>query len=192
MVPALPFMYLTIAVAMQKFKQKVAITLLFTLFFISTAYALLFFYIVYPTDSRIAANSFSRRYVEGQSATVEPYDLGALVFMQTFSDQKIINMYEIDQNIFEEKNLTTSLNLREIFLSPSQRLFRSRLKNSSDFPVGNTIYKKLFDGSLGFRVIYQTPCTLLCRILYNGDPFYNVEETATVFDHPFVTIFKKI
>ena len=58
-------------------------------------------------------------------------------------------------------------------------------------PNGNLFYKSLLFRSSKFKKIYETPCDLLCRILYLGDPVNSFEQTANVFDRPTVMIFKK-
>ncbi len=79
----------------------------------------------------------------------------------------------------------------EYLILPSQRLLKVRLMNQKNFPNGHAFYRDLVTGNLGYSKIYETPCDIFCKIAYLGNPVYQSEETATVFDRPTVYIFKK-
>ena len=190
MVPALPFMYLCIGYFISRLSSKkiISITVFFSL--ISLFYSILFFFTVYPTDSRIAAAVFAQKHFVGKQAIVEPYDLGALPFNSSLQGH-IVNLYDLESDPIVQNDLFEKLNTSTVFLSESQRLLRSRMMNPTEFPQGHTLYTDLSNGTLGYKKVYQTPCSVWCTILYSGNPIYSVEETITTFDHPFVTIFAK-
>ena len=191
MVPTLPFIYLIIARVITHFKsKKIIYGISIFLTFISTVYAFAFFFTVYPIDSRIAASNFAQQFVKNKTAIIEPYDLGTMAFTNIFPNATVINLYDLDTNVVIQQQLQASLKTSQIFLSPSQRLWSTRMQNKNDFPLGNIFYRKLFDGSLGYKIIYQTPCNFWCTLVYMGNPATHVEATASVFDHPVVTILK--
>ena len=192
MVPTLPFFYLVIAVGLQQLTPKMRRGILAVLFGISFILSVAFLHIAYSQDSRITASSFAKSHTTGKLIIMEPYDLGALVFNPYFPNAKTVDIYNLEQDPLLQENFQSFLSHAVYIISPSQRLIHSRLANPQDFPKGNMLYKNLLNGSEGFRVIYQTPCDMLCSIIYLGNPIQgSVEETATVFDHPFVTIFAK-
>lgn len=191
-VPTLPFIYLMLAVSLQLLTKKIQIIITITTFIVSFLLAIAFVHMVYPLDSRIAANVFIGQHLTKAKAIVEPYDLGAIAFMQTLPQTKISNIYDLETNPAVTEQLQKLLHDSTIFLSPSQRLIHTRLADPIDFPEGNKLYTQLFTGALGYHLVYQTPCDLWCTILYAGNPIQgSSEETASVFDHPFVTIFSK-
>ncbi|HYK08350.1 MAG TPA: glycosyltransferase family 39 protein [Candidatus Eisenbacteria bacterium] len=188
MVPTLPFVYLFVALALSKLRSRQLFFISGSLFCLSLLFACAFFFTVYPKDSRLAASTFPKTT---KSTIIEPYDLGALPFLSVFPGGKIVNFYDLEKDEITQNQLPLLLQTSGFFLSPSQRLWHTRLTNPTDFPRGNIMYTKLFNGAYGFSIAYATPCSILCKIAYLGNPIYHLEETATVFDHPFVTIFQK-
>ncbi len=146
-------------------------------------------------DTRIAASNFARSHIQrGARILTEPYDLGIMPFNGLSPGIKPFNFYELDNNAPDatEQALNTELQTSDYVILPSQRLLRSRLLNKDKFPKGNSIYSLLDNEALGYQKIYDTPCDIFCKIAYSGDPTFQFEETATVFDRPTVFIFKKI
>lgn len=189
-IPTLPFIYLLVALLISSLTKGYRYVIFLSLIGVSFFYSFCLYKTVYMQDSRIAASEFLMGKHIGVSI-IEPYDLGTVAFYQSAPYAQISNIYDIDNNQQEEKNLLQMLSISNGFISPSQRLFHSRLDNPKDFPLGNALYRGLFSGTLGYHRIYQTPCDIFCRILYSGNPTTNVEDTANVFDHPIVTIFAK-
>lgn len=192
MVPVLPFIYIITAVEITKLKRILSISLITLLVTTSYILSFAFLYIVYSTDSRITASNFIKSKTANKVVIMEPYDLGAIVFNPYIPQVQIVNLYNLDQDTSIQTQLLSLLPVAHFFISPSQRLIHTRLTDQTDYPKGNMLYKKLFNGSIGYNLIYQTPCDFWCHIIYLGDPIHgSVEETASVFDHPFVSIFEK-
>ncbi len=191
-IPILPFVYLLIGRELGVYPKKITVITTSLFFTISLILSIAFITMTYATDSRIAANAFALSHLSKQQAIVEPYDLGAIPFNTTFPDAKIINIYDIEKDPLIQQDLSQALAKHTVFLSTSQRLIHSRLTDTKDFPKGNMLYTDLHNGSLGYHLVYQTPCNFWCMSIYTGNPLSgSVEETATVFDHPFVSIFQK-
>ena len=108
-----------------------------------------------------------------------------------FSRIDLFNFYDLDLNPAKKAELNTRLSSYNYIILPSQRILRSRLLHSAQFPEGYQFYRDLFSGNLGFEKIYETPCDMWCNITYLGDPVFRFEETANVFDRPTVFIFKR-
>ena len=218
MVPTIPFMYLIIAIAImdvatrsEATKQSLRSTRLprskFTLskveglamtvlIFTSTLFGTSYFITAFvKPDTRIEANKFAKKIVTINTKILsEPYDLGLMPFNSLSQNIEIFNFYEFDNNspLFDGETLNRELQTSNYIILPSQRVLRSRLLVKDKFPKGNAIYSLLTHDALGYQKIYQTPCDILCKITYLGDPVFSLEETATVFDRPTVFIFKKI
>lgn len=204
MVPALPFVYIIIGIALDDLlrftKNKKGLK---TLTFSALGVALLsgvffsasFFITTYlsPPTPIAAANFLKSIAPNGATILTEPYDLGVTAIPPGFTVEQF-NFYELDNNSpeFNEEQLDSALQTAEYIVLPSQRILRSRLQNPDKFPKGHAFYTDLASGRLRFEKIYETPCDLLCEITYLGNPVFSFEETATVFDRPTVFIFKRI
>ena len=196
MVSTLPFIYIIVAYFIYHFLSKqfrinlsialVLISFLFSLSFAKTAY--------FNKDTRISAYEWMKTRVKSNNLILsEAYDLGILPFNQFFSQISLFNFYDLDTIPMAQSKTTLDVALEKnnYIVLPSPRVFRNRLANPTNFPAGHKFYKDLISDKLGYRKIYETPCDILCKIAYLGDPVFNIEETITVFDRPTVYIFKK-
>lgn len=200
MVPTLPFLYLIIAIALSTFStiHKVpktyatisasigaCICIIFALSYFITAFI--------KQDTRIAAAAYAKSTIPADAHILsEVYDLGIVPF--TYPNVKLFNFYELD-NVnpeFNEQTLKNELEKADYIILPSQRVIKSRLLQKERFPKGYAFYSQLFNGSLGFKKIYETPCDVFCQITYLSSPSFRYEQTANVFDRPTVYIFKKM
>jgi hypothetical protein len=146
------------------------------------------------TDSRIAALEYAVKNIPTNAYILsEPSDLGVLPFQDAFPDFNTFNFYDLAAYSSDATplQLKQQLAAARYILLPSQRILQSRMQNPKRFPKGHTFYESLLSGKLGFKKIYETPCDIFCKITYLGDPVYWWEQTATVFDHPTVMLFKK-
>jgi hypothetical protein len=212
LVPTLPFIYLILAIALGKVsniysssehresrssRQARTIstaTIGFVIVVICTIFALSYFITAFiQPDTRIAAKKFAEKSIEPNVQILsEVYDLGIMPFNNAFPKIDLFNFYDLDQsNPFIKNGLQTRLNNSEYIILPSQRLLKIRLNNPNKFPDGYNFYNELITGKLGYEKVYETPCDLLCKITYLGDPVFRYEETANVFDRPTVFIFQK-
>jgi len=199
MVPTLPFMIIILGIALSDFlgnikKKIMSQSISFSIIFICIIYAVSYFLSTYFNNyTAVTASNFANKNIPYNAAVLsEVYDLGIIPFNQYFHHIDLSNTYDLDNGDPTIKNnLEQSLVTHEYIILPSQRVIRSRVLNKNNFPNGFIFYAKLFNGSLGFTKIYQTPCSIICKITYMGDPIFHVEETASVFDRPTVFIFKK-
>lgn len=199
-VPTLPFMYCIIGISLADFFQfakhkKSLLTYKFflsILFFVSFIFAFSFFHTVYlQEDSRTSATDWAHKHLPKNSSVLsEVYDLGIVPFNPFFPKITLYDFYDLAKEKTKMPIITNVQDYDAIIL-PSQRILSSRMLMPKQFPNGYIFYKNLLNEKSGFKKIYQTPCDIFCTITYMGDPLYNVENTATVFDRPTVIIFKK-
>lgn len=195
MLPTLPFMYLIITYWIDTFSsQKLRflgiisiITLIFSLSYFITAFV--------ENDTRIQASEFAQQSISPDAPILsEVYDLGITPFNSSHHAITLFNTYELDnQNPeYTPQTLNALLTQSKYIILPSQRILKTRLLNSQAFPLGNGFYQDLIDEKLGYKKIYQTPCSLFCQIVYLGDPLFQFEQTASVFDRPTIQIYQKL
>jgi len=156
---------------------------------ISLIYSALFLWVVHgKVDTRIAAALTLKETVSLSPPVIaEAYDLGVLPFYSSVRHPiLLVDVYSIDHG-----NRRASLEFlrANTIILPSQRIHESRSNNPGLFPQTAGLYASLLEHP--YTRIHATPCALACTILYNGDPFRHVEQTASVFDHPFVTIYTR-
>lgn len=198
MVPSLPFLYILFVWSLFWIKHRYEKNgRLFRVFFsfvsfLSVLIFLSFFVVVYiQKDTRVAASSWSANNISSSSKIItEPYDLGILPFNSSFSDITILNFYELDTGQLSFSSARRLIEESDVIILPSQRLLRNRVLHPDEFENSFRFYSDLF-GSYSYRLVYKTPCDLLCTIAYFGDPVFWLEETSAVFDRPTVYILKK-
>lgn len=203
-IPSLPYMYLLIGVACYKLSLRYRYARIRTQLLsgilngaviLSALWALAFIITVYvEPDPRVAAADYARTIVPTNAPiTSEVYDLGIVPFNPYFPHITLVNFYDMDNNNPTQVAVAREqLQLSEYLVLPSQRIVDSRLNHPKRFPNGYRLYHKLFTNQLEFKKIYQTPCSIFCKIVYLNNPVNAFEQTATVFDRPTVFIFKKI
>ena len=194
--PSLPFIYLIISIGIIDFlKGKAAFGFKIIILSFSFIYFLIsFITIFFNEDTRITASKWANKNIPRDARILsEVYDLGITPFNPYFQNITLFNFYDLENNpSFGGKSLPYSfLDQTDYIIIPSQRLLRGRLSHPSEFPKGYNFYKNLFYGNLRFKKIYETPCNILCKITYMGNPVFNIEETVNVFDRPTLFIFKK-
>ena len=144
-------------------------------------------------DTRIRAVTYAKQEIPGNATILsEVYDLGIVPFNPHYSDVTLFNFYEMESMTPESnpEQLRSLLSRTEYVILPSQRLFKTRTTDFDRFPQSGEFYTQLMQEN-GFTKIYETPCTLPCRLVYLGDPIFSYEGTATVFDRPTVMMYKK-
>ncbi len=198
MVPAVPFIYLMIALALRPVppataKNTLRRGTLGALILTSGIFSFAFIRTVYLTpDTRLQALSWARNHLPPNTAILsETYDLGIVPFNSFFPNITLFNFYAMDQIPSQQVVLSQKLASADAVILPSQRVLKPRLLRPSLFPLSGQFYHNLVSGNLGFSKAYQTPCDVWCTILYLGSPIFTYEETATVFDRPVVTIYRR-
>ena len=201
MIPTVPFIGLIIALGLTALNQpnkqlaRLLTLDLRILIFLNSVVAFSYFKTAFmDIDSRILGVLFAQQFIPPDAQILsEPADLGVLPFQEAFSHLNAFNFYDLDDNPLNvtESQLQLQVATAQYIILPSQRILQSRLANPTKYPKGYVFYKTLLNGGLGFKKIYETPCDVFCSIVYLGDPVYWWEQTASVFDHPTVMIFKK-
>ena len=190
--PTLPFMYLMLAIFLEKFINKKILNIII---FISMVFAGSYFINTYTRDdTRIQASIWAKKNISADSRILsETYDLGIVPFNSAFRNISLFNFYDLDQTPdIKSLELENFLSQSQYIILPSQRILKTRLVKNDKFPNGYKFYSELVDGKLGYKKIYETSCDIFCKITYLGDPVFSFEETTNVFDRPTVSIFKKI
>lgn len=200
MLPTLPFMYLIIATAFTSLKKNIEkkyiyidsllficfITLLFSFAYFITAFI--------QEDTRVAAAKWAGNNIpDNANILSEVYDMGIVPFNSHSSNIVLFNFYDLDNNSVDAtyENLQNKLHSNQYIILPSQRILKVRLQNKEKFPIGNKFYSQLTTGILGYTKIYESACDIWCSLVYFGNPIFNFEETANVFDRPIIMIYKK-
>lgn len=197
-VPSLPFIYCIIAIAILSIFKKIKLSkniLLFViviLISISALFSLSYFITVYTRpDSRISAAWWAKYHIpENASILSEVYDLGITPFNPYFQNIDLYNFYDMDVDQTKKSEIFLIVKDYEYIILPSQRLLKSRLQHPEKFPSAFKFYDKLTKEKIGFKIIYQTPCDIFCKITYFGNPVWSLEETATVFDRPTIFLYR--
>lgn len=191
-VPTLPFMYLIIAIFLEKFiSKKILSAIMLSSVIFSGSYFITAFI---NQDTRVEGSSWAKENIPNQAKTIsEIYDMGIVPFNQHLQNITLFNFYELDQTPdIKSVELKKFLTENEYIILPSQRILKTRLINQTKFPIGNKFYVNLFNEKLNFKKVYETPCDIFCKTTYLGDPVFSFEQTVNVFDRPTVFIFKKI
>lgn len=203
MIPVLPFIYLILAVTLSDLSRYLSLkkhiwksinilflTIICTVCF---SYASIFVYSTYyQPDTRIVAMQWAKKHLHADTNIIsEVYDLGIVPFNAYFPHITLFNFYDLEHNMGEQQNLKMLQNTTPIFILPSQRIIKTRIKNKKKFPNGYSFYNELLSEKK-YKKIYETPCDIFCRILYYGDPVFSFEDTITVFDKPSLSLYQKI
>lgn len=200
-VPSLPFIILIISVATFSISKSVKkiryfrYALISVLILSCAIYSISYFITAYiERDSRLEALTFAKSNIPLTSRILsEVFDMGIVPFNESFLNISLFNFYDLDNTSIEytEESLKMAIESREYIILPSQRIYSVRLSKKDMFPLGNAFYRKLMSGELGYIKIYETPCSIFCKIAYFNNPSYSYEQTANVFDKPNILIFKK-
>lgn len=195
-VPTIPFIILIIAIFLDALLKSTykkfalvgicllfAFTILHVIAFVITTY--------YEQDTRLQAVTFAKTKIQSTQPIVsEVYDLGIIPFNDAFSSITLYDFYALD-NTPTGVTVPPTLTNTPFIILPSQRIVKVRIQNPNTYPNGNFFYRNLLQGDLGFKKIYQTPCSIWCQIVYLNNPMGAFEGTASVFDRPVVMIFQK-
>lgn len=207
MIPTLPFIYLILSVVIsdvlsvlrkeKSIYQYTNVLVFVAIFLVSIVFSLSYFITTHAkADTRIEASLWAKNHTPKDAKIIsEVYDLGITPFNSYLSNIKLFNFYELDDPFItmeKKKELTDLIAQSDFIILPSQRIFKIRMINKQKFKEGNEFYQKLFNGTLGFKKIYQTPCDIFCEVVYLGNPVFIFEETVNVFDRPTVYIFEKL
>jgi hypothetical protein len=213
MVPALPFLMLSIALVGQHLSQKwrhylihLGTILLFSLMGIEIIVRGMSFFQLYRTeDTRVQAAEWMRTNVPPEKVVLsEHHDPGIIPFNGIFQTPiSLFNFYEYDthpESQWTSQELSRQLHVADYIIIPSRRVYTSAQYHPQQFPNAYRYYSALFVHHLGFEQVYATKqqnCLLPDHwpswVRTVGCPvnIYQAEETFEVFDHPTVLIFEK-
>src|SRR3989344_4968037 len=197
LIPSLSFLYVIISIFLFEIGKKIPKKLFkfILVIVIASCFVHSFSFIktsLLSMDTRLEAFDFAKKNISPDSNILsEVYDLGITPFNDRFKKISLFNFYNLDGGDHETE-LRDAIKNADFIILPSQRILKSRMENKNHFPNGHKFYLRLFSGELGFSKIYETSCDIFCNITYLGNPVFNVEETANVFDRPTVFIFKNM
>lgn len=193
-VPTIPFILLIVATGLTTHfsKRHFGKGLVLFLILVSGIFACSYFITAFvEKDTRLQTLDVAEKIIpKNASILSEVYDLGIMPFNEHFPNITLYNVYDIDATKIIT-NPQVIVKDSEYILIPSQRIVKPRLLNQKEYPNGYAYYQQLFSGSLGYELIYKTPCSIFCQITYLTDPVYTYEGTASVFDRPTLYLFKK-
>lgn len=198
-VPSIPFVILIVSISLVELLKKHNVLksgLYVIIISLAAIFSISFFITTYiEKDTRIQAVDFAKQIIPSNKMLLsEVYDLGIIPFNETYPNISLFNFYDLDSDS-EEYNLATlsqALESSDYIILPSQRIFKVRLTKSKYFSNSSKFYKDLFREELGFKKVYETPCSFFCNVAYQGNPIYAYEQTSNVFDRPVVIIFEKV
>ncbi|MBI2039963.1 glycosyltransferase family 39 protein [Candidatus Microgenomates bacterium] len=199
MLPIYPIFCLAAAVLFYAVFKRLPIILYSLFIILSLIWPLSFINIYSQPNTRVLATDWINKNIPlGSTIATEHWDDGLPLGTQDNYKVLELPMYEPDAPAKWDK-INQILQETEYIIIASNRLYTplQKLTNCSKLPPGRCYtqtaqyYKKLFDGSLGFKKIAEFS-------IYPKIPFLNIEiedqnadESFTVYDHPKVLIFKK-
>ena len=158
---------------------------------ISVLWSLAFFSIYKNPHTRILASRWIYENVSPKSVLLVEHwdDRLPLPLEPSFSEYIFLEMknYEPDtpQKISE---MAENLERGDFLILASRRLSGSIGKNHEKWPITSKYYQKLFQGKLGYKLVYTA--SFYPKILNFEIKDDSAEETFQVYDHPTVYIFK--
>ena len=193
-----------------------------SLFIVFMVYPLSFISIYSRPHTRIAASEWIYKNIPaGKTLSSEHWDDGLPLSLENFIHERYkkveFPLYHPD-TVQKWQEMAKQINETDYIILSSNRLYGSITTVPQKYPVTAKFYEKLFDGSLGFTKVAEftsrpnlpIPGLRICLIpplaRYGivarddlscplpGVSFVDdyADETFTVYDHPKVTIFKKI
>lgn len=196
-IPTLPFIYLIFGIILagflksKLFNKRIRVISVSFILLISFIYSVAYFKtVLYSPDTRIEASEWAKNNIKRDAPILsEVYDLGIVPFNRYFNSIVLHNFYDLETENNNSKELSDLLTNSEYIIFPSHRILETRLANPAVYPRGHAFYASVTNKYLK---IYQTPCDIFCKILYLGSPQFSLEQTASVFDRPTVTIYKNV
>ena len=100
-----------------------------------------------------------------------------------------LQMYDED-NASKIQHLINRLTNADYVMWSSKRLYGSILRLPDRYPVTGNFYRLMFSGYLGYELVHvETDYPRILGITFNDDL---IEESARCYDHPKVSVFKKV
>lgn len=163
---------------------------------------LAFMAIYLRSDSRVQATRWiyrnipDRSYILSETGNVIDIPLGLSGIGEPDSKQYTVisfDFYNLDENQELFPKLVDHLVKADYIFIPSRRIFANYTLLPNRYPRVAAYYKQLFSGRLGFEEIaqFQSFPKLSLGMVAFTFPDEASEETATVFDHPVIRVYRK-
>ena len=211
MTPILPFFAIFAGFfiyILQKFISRKLFLILTSIFLLLALTPGLAFISIYSNeDSRITASKWiyqfipNNAYVLSETANVVdiPLALPAETLVKAGSTEKSytvisFDFYHLNERPELESALLDHLIKADYIFVPSRRIFKNHSRQPEKFKLVTKYHQLLFSGALGFEKVAEFssfPKISLGPVNFEF-PDENAEETATVFDHPVIRIYKKV
>lgn len=144
-------------------------------------------------DNRLSAADWAAINIpKNTKIFTEAMDLGIIPFNPIHGENiTLFNFYELDEDKLgqRQKTLDSLINGSDYFISVSNRVYGNSLGLPDRFPASAEFYSQLFNGSLGYKKIYES--MIPSSFVLHPSALSSPEETFQVFDHPTVMIFKR-
>jgi hypothetical protein len=186
MLPIYPFICLSAAIYLKKYKN-----LFFILFIFHFLFLLSFLNIYKYPNTRIEASLWLKNNLPANSVILREHWDDGIPVGNTFghiTDE--LAMYDSDQNPAKWQKINQQLNTGDYLIIASNRLWKPITNLKDKYPLSSKFYNDLFAGKLPYLKIKEfihTPNIFGFKI---NDQ--NADESFTVYDHPQVLIYKKI
>jgi len=158
----------------------------------TSVWASMFFSVYINDDVRVKATKWISENI-AQSEFILTETRNMLEVPLTGGYQKLaFDFYELDQDSSLLPNLVHNLETSDYFIIQTRRIYKNHLRFPEKYPLVNSFYKNLFNGSLGFFEVAEFtsyPQISLGKISLEI-PDENAEETWSVFDHPRIIVYK--
>jgi len=163
--------------------------LLFILLVITISWSLAFFTIYQRTDVRLIASSWIEKNIPFTSFLL--IESGNVIDIPFSGDYKrtSFDFFHIDQDNKKSEFLSLIAE-SDYFVIQSRRVWANYTRMPDTHPTTAKFYPLLWSGNLGFKKIAEFDSFPKIFNIKINDEY--AEETFTVFDHPHITIWKKI
>ena len=156
-------------------------------------------------DNRLAAADWAAVNLPRQAKIfTEGMDLGIIPFNPIHGENiTLFNFYELDEDKTGQRQILLNSLIKEsdYFISVSNRVYGNSLRLQNRFSASAEFYRRLFDGTLGYKKIYESTSIVIpakagiylnrFQVKPGMTAEFFPEETFQVFDHPTVMIFER-
>lgn len=184
--------------------QHITLTIILLLVFISLLWPLSFINIYNKPNTRVAASDWINKNIkEGSVLAIEHWDDRLPISGGEKFSFVEMPMYEPDGNEKKWETVERNLKVADYIILASNRLYvpLSKLGDCTKikpvercYPKTEEYYKKMFSGDLGF--VKTAEFTNYPKLSINSYQLtindFSADENFTVFDHPKISIFKKL
>lgn len=197
MVSSIPFFLLMLIVIMDKWEQKISKMVLYLLIIINTLWGLSFMSVYFHKDVRITASRWMYDNIEKNAVLLnETANVIDIPIPETQVDYEknfnniIFDFYGLPYNKELVQKLVSDIEEADYIIIPSRRIADGMARFPDKYPIISKYYKLLYSGELGFLKIKDFTSYPKLGAWEFDDEL--AEETWSVFDHPHISVWKKI